>query len=77
MWVSRIPVPVKLQATAHANDRLNSKKELSELTEWNIYSSLWAPVSLAKKGETHWLKLEDQDPFDYAKIERKIPIPAS
>lgn len=73
MWVSRIPVPVKLQATAHAKDRLNSKKGLSELTEWNIYSPLWAPVSLAKKGENSWLKLEDQDPFDYAKIERKIP----
>ncbi|MDD2300202.1 MAG: six-hairpin glycosidase, partial [Fermentimonas sp.] len=73
MWISRIPVPVKQQATAHANDRLNTKKELSELTEWNIYSPLWAPVSLESKGGNVWLKLEDQDPFDYAKIERKIP----
>src|SRR5690554_1378429 len=73
MWVARVPVPVQLQATAHANDRLNTKEKLSELTEWNIYSPLWAPVSLEKHGENNWLKLSDQDPFDYAKIERKIP----
>ena len=73
MWVARVPVPVQLQATAHADDRLNTKEKLSELTEWNIYSPLWAPVSLEKHGEDNWLKLSDQDPFDYAKIERKIP----
>ena len=73
MWVSRISVPVKQNATAHANDKLNNKKHLSDLTEWNIYSPLWAPVSLEEKDGNKWFKLEDQDPFDYAKIERKIP----
>lgn len=39
------------------------------MTNWNIYSPVWAPVSL----EGAWLKLQDKDPFDYAKVERKIP----
>ena len=39
------------------------------MTDWNIYSPLWAPVTLDGK----WLRLQDKDPFDYAKVERKIP----
>lgn len=69
MWISRIPVPVQQTATAHANDDFTQAKQLSDLTDWNIYSPLWAPVSL----DGQWLTLQDKDPFDYAKIERKIP----
>ena len=44
-------------------------KDLSELTDWNLYSLQWAPVSLDGK----WLVLQDKDLFDYARVERKIP----
>ncbi len=73
MWVSRIPVPVKIKPTAHANDNFDTFSKISELTEWNIYSPLWAPVSLEKVNGKNWLTLSDKDPFDYAKVERKIP----
>lgn len=69
MWVSHIPVPVRSQATAHAQDNFASCHSLTELKEWNIYSLLEAPVRL----EDEWLVMEDQDRFDYARIERKIP----
>ena len=69
MWISRIPVPVSLNASVHADDDFSKSKEIAELTDWNIYSPLWAPVSL----DGQWLKLQDKDPFDYAKVERKIP----
>lgn len=73
MWVSRIPVPVKINASEQANDDFNAYSRLSELTDWNIYSPVWAPVSLEKKDGKTWLTLQDKDPFDYAKVERKIP----
>lgn len=73
MWVSRIPVPVKINASEQANDDFNAYSRLSELTDWNIYSPVWAPVSLEKKDGKMWLTLQDKDPFDYAKVERKIP----
>ena len=69
MWVSRIPVPVQIQASAHADDDFSKAGSIAELTDWNIYSPLWAPVTLDGK----WLRLQDKDPFDYAKVERKIP----
>ncbi len=69
MWISRVPVPVRLQATAHADDNFSNFENLSELTDWNIYSLKWAPVSLSEE----WLVLQDKDLYDYAKVERMLP----
>lgn len=73
MWVARVPVPVHAQASEQADDNFNNYSQISELTQWNIYSPAWAPVSLEKKNGQTWLTLQDKDPFDYAKVERKIP----
>lgn len=73
MWISRIPVPVKIKPTKHANDNFDLTDIINDLTDWNIYSPLWAPVSLEKLNGKNWLTLSDKDPFDYAKVERKIP----
>ena len=43
MWVSRIQVPVQLEATAHAKDDFSQAEKLADLTDWNLYSPLWAP----------------------------------
>ncbi len=69
MWVSHIPVPVKTQATAHQKVDFSVFKSLAELKDWNIYSPLYAPVSL----ENGNLTLSDKDPFDRAKVEKIIP----
>ena len=69
LWVSRIPVPVRTQATEHAHDGFDRYSSLADMTDWNIYSPLWAPVTL----DGTWLTLSDRDPYDYAKVERLIP----
>ena len=69
MWVSRIPVPVRLDATTHADGSFGMYANLSQLTDWNLYSPLLAPVTL----DGQWLTLSDSDPYDYAKAERIIP----
>ena len=71
MWVSRIPVPVLTAATTHANTDFSQYQTLADMTDWNIYSPLWAPVAL----NGQWLTLSDKDPYDYAKVERVIPAP--
>lgn len=73
MWVARVPVPVELVATAHADENFADFKNLSDLTMWNIYSPVWAPVSLEEKDGKTWLTLADKDPYDVSKVERKIP----
>lgn len=73
MWVSRIPVPMQSASTSHANDNFDAVKNISQLKQWNIYSPLWAPVTIESKNNKQWLTLADKDPFDYAKVERVIP----
>ena len=69
MWVSHIPVPVQTKAFSHADGTEFNVGKLADLKTWNIYSPKCAPVTL----EGQWLCLADRDPFDYARVERKIP----
>ena len=76
MWVAHIPVPVQTEAHSHAdgkefipNGKTVGNNGLAMLTAWNIYSPVYAPVTL----NDGWLTLTDSDPFDYARVERKIP----
>ncbi|MCE7060196.1 exo-alpha-sialidase [Dyadobacter sp. CY343] len=74
IWVSSVSVPLTEKAVDHVKANFNETKEGAELSEWNIYSPLWAPVKIEKdrKGDKE-LVLKDFDPFDYAKAERVIP----
>ncbi|MCD8296013.1 MAG: six-hairpin glycosidase [Prevotella sp.] len=69
IWVASVPVPVKIKATEHASVSFSEYGKLADMTDWNIYSPLWAPVSLNGK----WLVLSDKDPYDYARVEKVIP----
>ena len=69
MWVAHIPVPVQTEAHHHADGTEFRVGGISDLATWNIYSPVYAPVSL----NNGWLTLSDSDPFDYARVERKIP----
>jgi hypothetical protein len=69
IWVGCIPVPVITEAHQQANDNFETYKQLSDLTTWNVYSPKMAPVEI----EGRWLKLSDEDPFDYARVDRMIP----
>ena len=69
MWVAHIPVPIQTEAHNHADGIEFRVSEISDLDTWNIYSPVMAPISL----NNGWLTLSDSDPFDYARVERKIP----
>lgn len=69
IWVAKIPVPVKSKNEKAVKDQFNSEV----LNSWNIYSPLWAPVSIVEAGGLKSLSLKDFDPFDYAKAERIVP----
>ncbi len=43
------------------------------LNEWNIFSPLWAPVTIEKAPDgSQALAIKDKDPFDYAKAEHVL-----
>jgi len=69
IWVSRIAVPVHLQATSHARGGFGLYRSLADMTDWNLYMPQWCPLRLA--GDE--LMLADKDPYDYARAERPVP----
>lgn len=73
IWVAKIPVPVESSVTGNVDDDFTRPQAKKELEKWNIYSPLWAPVSIETTSAHQYLSLKDYDPFDYAKAERIIP----
>ena len=69
IWVSHIPVPVRTVALTQAADDFSQYHHLSDLTSWNLYMPLLAPIQLDGTG----LTLHDHDRYDYAVAERKVP----
>lgn len=72
IWVSRIPVPVRHRVEAPVYDTFETMIPGGEVVDWNIYSPLWAPVTVVKFSNEgrQSLELRDADPYDYAKAER-------
>ena len=74
IWVSTIPVPVTDKVGADVNDVFGQMPAGAELAAWNIYSPLWAPVSITGTGAGRVLTLKDADPYDFAEAERVFPV---
>lgn len=73
IWVSSIPVPVRSVADSHVDDVFDDLSGDKELESWNIYSPVWAEVSLGKHKDNKCLSLKDKDEFDYAMASRLFP----
>jgi hypothetical protein len=71
MWISRIPVPIRRTVEGPVADDFDDMRPGGVVTEWNVYSGRWTPVAVvAGTDGRHSLKLEDRDPYDYAKAVR-------
>jgi hypothetical protein len=74
IWVARVTVPILSEAFENINEDLSKYSEISQLKRWNIYSPVWARVSIDKAPNgQNALKLSDKDRYDYAKVEHLFP----
>jgi len=75
IWVGTIPVPVTDKVETDVNDVFDELPAGKELQWWNVYSPMWAPVSIGKTAAgARCLVLKDEDPYDFAKVERVFPV---
>ena len=71
MWISRIPVPVRYKVNSDVNDTFENMKPDGPVTDWNIYSPMWAPVKLIEeKTGNKCIQMTDKDPYDYGRAIR-------
>lgn len=75
IWVASVPVPITGNIARHSDDVFNQLPDREELNKWNIFSPLWAPVKIEKRADgIKYLALHDRDKYDYATVERVIPL---
>jgi hypothetical protein len=72
MWVSRIPVPVRSSVRGFIEDSFDDLTPGERVPDWNIYSAIWAPTEIVDCGGSagRCLRLQDRDPYDYARALR-------
>lgn len=76
IWVSRTHVPVIGEVNQHVSQNFDELNSIGDLELWNLHVPLWAPVSLAAdpvEPDNQCLQLKDEEPYDYAHVERIIP----
>jgi hypothetical protein len=76
MWVSRTKVPVTSTVKKHINQDFEKVACESKLELWNLYVPTWGDVAIADdplKDGNKCLKLCDEEPHDYTRVERAFP----
>ena len=72
MWVSRIPLPIRYRWEGDVQDTFDEMETDGVIPNWNVYDPIWAPVAIQEfpSKENKSLRLEDRDPYDYARAVR-------
>ncbi len=75
IWIARVPVPVRTRVNSDVNDNFDNMEADGVVTDWNIYSPKWAPVSVVEfpSSKNKSLELQNSEPFDYSRAVRVFP----
>ncbi len=78
IWVSYVPVPITGVVSDYFKDDFSGLAPHTMIPNWNIYSPMWAEVSLEAhptsiNPEKMALRLRSRNPYDYAKAVRVFP----
>jgi hypothetical protein len=75
IWIAKIKVPIIQTEIANVNQNFEYIKTEKDLKWWNLYIPQWAPVRIARDTSTanKYLELKDEEPYDYAMVERILP----
>lgn len=76
IWIARIPVPVTDQVERPVADSFEDVTAIRDLNQWNLYLPQWAPAAIVndpRDPANRCLELIDEEPWDYAKVERVFP----
>ena len=67
IWVARVPLPIRSEWTGNIDEDFSSVSPGAIIPDWNIYRSKWCDAAIDSE---HHLRLEDKDPYDYARVVR-------
>jgi hypothetical protein len=70
IWVARVPNQISGQVDGPINDDFEGQAVGGLIEGWNTYSPVLSPVRVVDDGGNKLLRLQDADPYDYAKATR-------
>jgi len=73
IFVARVPIPVRGIVQGPVDDNFENMAPGGVVTDWNVYSGIWTPTAVARDNANNVLRLQDKDPYDYAKAVRVFP----
>lgn len=73
IWVSRTMIPIISEVQDELQQDFESLESATDLTYWNLYVTKWAPLSIEEEDGNKYLELLDEEPYDYATVERVFP----
>lgn len=73
IWVSEIPLNITSKTNTYPTDNFQHYNDQHHFGDWIIISPAWAPISLVTERKNKFMRLEDKDPYDYAKAMRVFP----
>jgi hypothetical protein len=73
IWVAEVPVPIRGSVEEDVRDDFENMTPSGPVVNWNIYAPAWCPVDVAAEIGNQFLRLQDWDPYNYAKAVRVFP----
>ena len=75
IWVAKMTLPIIGVEDNEVNQNFNSVNDVMELDKWNIYEPKWAQIKIVNDpldNSNNYLELRDEEPIDYARVERVL-----
>ncbi|MEX2382381.1 MAG: carbohydrate-binding protein [Opitutales bacterium] len=73
IWVTEVPKELATTVSSHVNDQFATWTPGARVGLWNIRDGAWTPVQLVSNGSATVLRMQDKDPYDFAKAFRVFP----
>lgn len=76
IWVAKITTPITGVETKAIAQDFEAVENTMQLTKWNVYEPTWTAIEISNDPVdpgNKCLKLKDEEPVDYARIERILP----
>jgi len=75
IWIAKIKVPITDKAESEVDQNFELAQRVEDLNLWNIYMPRWSKITVvSEKGKNNkCLELRDEEPYDYAQVERIFP----
>ena len=73
LWVSRIPIPLIDKVSRNYTQDFESLKVNSMPKGWNVYKPTWSTIQVEEENGNHFLRVKDEEPYDYAKAVKVFP----